>query len=170
MVGSMAGVDDVWKSLAQVNDWIKVADAKAVALLAGSGILGGFVVRALPAWREWGTAPWYHSFLLLSTASLSLAIFLSLSALMPKLKAGEPRSLVYFDHIARRYEDFKPFKKNYLAMINRDEQLREQLTEQLWATSRVARRKFVRVTYALLAAVAAIILAGISGILKGGWG
>jgi hypothetical protein len=80
----MSNTDTAWKTLERVNEWIRFADAKAIAILAGSGVLGGLVVRALPEWAEAKQHPWHSSLLWISLIFLAFAVLFSLAVLTPK--------------------------------------------------------------------------------------
>ncbi|WP_406635123.1 Pycsar system effector family protein [Amycolatopsis sp. WGS_07] len=145
----MTDTEDAWKTLLQTNDWIKVADAKAAATLAASGVLGSVLARSAPGPTAWRQEPWLASLTMLSLTLTVISAFFALRVFAPRLRAGEPRSLMYFDHIARRYPKALDFKLTFICMLDRDGLMRESIIEQLWANSRVARRKFKQVAYAI---------------------
>lgn len=151
----------------QTTDWIRVADTKAAAILAGGGVLGGVLVRAFPVVAQWWSQPWHCGFLLASLALVTTSGLLALTVFAPRLRSGGRRSLIYFDHIAAKYSRMADFKTAYLAMLDREGQLREALAEQLWATSRIAREKFRRVTVSVWLLAGALITAIAGGLLTG---
>lgn len=159
--------DDAWKALAQATDWIKVADTKAGVTMAGNGVLGGVMVKALPPRSAWGHQPWQVTLTFLAIACVAISAFVALRVFAPRLRTGEPRSLIYFDHIARRYPKAADFKPKFVAMLGREGQLQEALAEQLWANSRVARKKYRRVAVAVWLLAAALVFALAAGLLEG---
>lgn len=163
----MTGTDDAWKALSQANDWIKVADTKAGAIVAVDGVLGGLLVRALPAADSWTRHPWQAGAILGGLTLVVAGALIALRVFAPRLRAGEPRSLIYFDHIARRYPKAADFKVTFIAMLDREGQLREALAEQLWANSRVARKKFRRVAVSLWLLAGALVVALCASLLQG---
>ncbi|AUI60392.1 Pycsar system effector family protein [Amycolatopsis sp. BJA-103] len=166
----MADTDDAWKALLQTNDWIKVADAKAAATLAASGVLGTVLVRSAPGQNAWRQEPWLASLAILSLILTVISTFVALRVFAPRIRTGEPRSLMYFDHIARRYPKALDFKHAFIGMLDRDGLMRESITEQLWANSRVARRKFKQVAFAIWSlggALATQVAAGLAHALLG---
>jgi hypothetical protein len=163
-------VDDAWKSLSQVNDWIRFADAKAVAVLAGSGVLGGFLVRAIPTLPDFETRPIRAALLSLAIVCVGISTLITLRTVAPRLRAGEARSLIYFDHVARRYPtDREGFVDNYLSLARDDSRLCANLAEQVWANSLVARRKFRRVTYAVGFLGVAMVSSGLAVVVQRVW-
>lgn len=164
-LNAVTTAEDAWKALAQANDWIKVADTKAGAVIAASGVLGGFLLRAVPAPGHWGQDPWKVGILLVALAVVGTSALMSLRVFTPRLRTGEAPSLLYFDHIARCYPRPEEFTGPYLAMLRQEERLQESLAEQLWATSVIARRKFRSVTYAIWLLGAGIALAVAAGFL-----
>ena len=160
----MVNTEDAWKSLHQTTDLIKVADTKAGAILAADGVLGGALLRTLPAPNDW-SAKWLYVTLLLG--GLGLVILSAVSALSvfaPRLSTDRSRSLLYFANIARRYSTSEDFATAYRDLLEDGEQLQLSLTEQVWATSRIARRKFRAVTPAVWTFGAALVVA-----LAAGW-
>lgn len=161
----MTNSEDAWKALSQTNDLIKVADAKAGAMLAASGVLGGTLVRAVPAPLLWGESPWHVVLLLVSLALVAASILLALKVFVPRLRTGRSRSLLHFDNIARRYARAADFSPACRSLFEQDDRLHEALAEQLWATSRIARRKFRSVASAIWLFGLALIAALAAGLL-----
>lgn len=159
----MTNAEDAWKTLAQVNDWIKVADTKAGAVLSACGVLGGAVLHGMPPQQQWAHQPWTVGLLFTSLALAAASALMAMRVFAPRLKAAEPTSLLYFDHIARGYARPERFSQDFIEMLDSDNHLRESLADQVWATSTVARRKFRHVT-------PAVWLFGISLLVAGGAG
>jgi len=154
-------MDDGWKSLQQVNEWIRFADAKAVAILAASGLLGGLVVKAIPHYRSLAAHPVHTVLLGLAMVCIGASAITTLRTITPRLRAGEARSLLYFEHIAKRYSaDRAGFVENFLNLLDDDARLARQVGDQLWANSLVARGKFRRVAYATWFLSGGMIFAG----------
>ncbi|MGI8309546.1 Pycsar system effector family protein [Saccharopolyspora hattusasensis] len=162
----MPGIDDAWKALLQVNDWIKVADAKAAAVLAGSGVLGGLLVRSFPRPHAWAHHPGHAVLMLASLLLVSISTALALTAVAPRLNRRGRPSLVYFGHIARHYAGPNDFKAAFLPVLDREGQLRELLAEQLWTNSRIARRKFQKVSLSIWLLGGSLTTAAAAGLLQ----
>lgn len=162
----MADTDNAWKALLQVNDWIKVADAKAAAALAGGGVLGGLLVRGFPRPYAWLHQPWHTGLMLVSFLLVSASILVALTAVAPRIpKRGQP-SLVYFGHIARHYAEPQAFKAAFLPALECEGQLRELLAEQLWANSRIALRKLQKVSLSVWLLGGGLTIAAVAGVLQ----
>jgi Family of unknown function (DUF5706) len=145
----LVATDESWKLLEHVNEWLRFADAKAGAILAASGVLGGLMLSSIPTRSKALAHPLNAVLILIALAGIAASSLLTLRVLAPRLRTGEARSLVYFDHIARRYQSERnAFVDNYLSLANDGDGLARQLTEQIWANSLVARRKFRQVSYA----------------------
>jgi hypothetical protein len=163
--------DEAWRSLQQVNEWIRFADAKAVAVLAGSGVLGGVLVTRVPVLDDFKAHGVRAVLLSAAIVCVGISALLSLQILAPRLRTGESRSLIYFDHIARRYEgERNAFVDNYIALIEHDDDLVRQVADQIWSNSRVARHKFRRVSFAIWFLGAAMVLAGLAALVQRLWG
>ena len=163
--------EEAWRALQQVNEWIRFADAKASAVLAGSGVLGAFLVRAIPRVSDFRVHPLRAVLLTVAICGIGVSTLITLQVLAPRLRTGEARSLIYFDHVARRYGgDRQAFLARYYRVAEDDALLCEQLAEQLWANSLVARRKFRRVAFAIYALGIAMFAAGAAVVVGRLWG
>jgi hypothetical protein len=144
-------VDDAWKALGQVNDWIRFADAKAIAVLAASGVLGGLLVRSIPRASDFKLHTATAILLSAAIVCIGASALITLRTLAPRLRAGEARSLLYFDHVARRYsQDRNAFVENFVGLGADEAGVVRQIADQVWVNSIVARRKFRRVSYAVV--------------------
>lgn len=164
-LGCMTNSEDAWKALSQTNDLIKGADTKAGAVLAASGVLGGILVRAVPAPRLWGHDPLHAGLLLFSMVLVAVSILLALRVVVPRLRTGKSRSLLYFDNIARQYADAADFALACRSLFEQGDRLHHALAEQLWATSCIARRKFRAVAPAIWLFGLALVAALVAGVL-----
>lgn len=162
----VADSEDAWKALAHTADWIKVADAKAGAVLAAGSVLGGLLVREIAQQGAWRQHPWGASLSLVGLALVSASILLSLRVFTPRLKAAAPRSLLYFDDIARHYQQRDQFTADYVALLSEQDRLSEALAGQLWEISRVASQKHRCMTKAILLLGSAVLISIIAGLFS----
>jgi len=162
--------DDSWKSLGQVNEWIRFADAKATAVLAASGVLGGLLVRSIPNVVEFKIHPARATLLSIAILCVGASALITLRTFAPRLRTGEARSLIYFDHVARRYANDRPaFVDSYSSLTSSQERLTRELAEQIWANSHVARRKFRRVSFAVRFLGLAMASSGVAVLVQRLW-
>lgn len=160
----MVNIEDAWKTLQQNTDIIKVADAKAGAVLAADGVLGGVLMKVLPSSDGWAGKWLYVGLLLCGLGLVSLSAISAIGVFTPRLNTDHSRSLLYFANIARWYPTPESFASAYGELLEDGEQLQLSLTRQVWATSRIARRKFRAVAPALWTFGAAVLIA-----LAAGW-
>ncbi|SFS52041.1 Pycsar system effector family protein [Saccharopolyspora flava] len=162
----MAHSEDAWKILQQTHDLIKVADAKAAAIVTGNGVLGGVLLKVLPPHREWPAA-WPHvTLLLIGVAAVGASILFALRVFIPRLSNDRPQSLLYFGTIARRFAEPSAFLPEYRKLLGDETKLEKALAEQVWTTSHIARRKFRNVTPAIWLLGFALICALGAGLLR----
>lgn len=152
-----------WGVLQQAHDWIRFADAKAGAVLAASGVLGGTVLAALPKpgpYAKHGLTFWLLTVVL---ALLVMSTCLALLCLSPVLRRkSAPSSLIFFDHIARKYKENKSgFVEKFMGATQSDD-LDDDVVEQIWASSLVASRKFKFVNASVKLFFVALILCGLA--------
>ena len=81
--------------------------------------------------------------------------------LAPRLRTGEARSLIYFDHVARRYDgDRGSYVDNFMALTADERRFEQHLAEQVWANSKVASGKYRRVAVAIYLLGGAMLSSG----------
>lgn len=88
------------------NDWLKFAEAKSAALMAGNGVLAFGVLRLLQN-EDYGKVMVIYSFL--AILQLALSFVISLTSFIPSLEMPwlfkntskvRNENLIYFEHIA----------------------------------------------------------------------
>jgi len=153
-----------WIVFSQVNEWIKFADMKATALLAIGGVLGGLLVSSAPVSSSHGVR---QILFIAAVISVVLSTLMSLFALLPRLgRSTELTSLIYFDHVARRFAgDRDRFVVAFAAAVEDAAAMRAEIAAQIWANSVVAQRKFRGLTYATWLVGAAMVLAGLTALI-----
>ncbi|MEU5853129.1 Pycsar system effector family protein [Saccharopolyspora shandongensis] len=163
---AMTATEDAWKALQHTNDLIKIADTKAAAMLAADGVLVGILVRALPAQQLW-LADWLHvGLLLISIGSVGASILFALGVFVPRLDDETSHSILFFNNIARQYPKAADFVPTYQTTLGDATRLEESLAEQIWATSRVTRRKFRNAAPAIWLFGFALITALLASVTK----
>lgn len=164
---------DAWRLLETVNEWVRYADLKASTVLAGAGVVAGALLAAGQSER-FSEAP--GSVVLLMSISAILTIVaagLALWCLLPTFRVGEPRSLIYFEHVARRFSTKeipapgaapKEHARALEEMFKQEPEYFSQLSGQIWANSTVAHRKLLWGGCALVSLGLAVILGGAAAI------
>jgi hypothetical protein len=82
----------------------------------------------------------------------------------PTLSIGEPISLIYFGHIAKKYDSCNRYKIDVVAAFRDESGSIDQITSQVWANSKIAWKKYVNVTWAILFLVGVIFFFSLAGI------
>lgn len=161
-----AVIEDAWRVLNSVNEWVRFADAKAGGALAGAGVLAGALASAGLS-DKFANAPGAAvGFGVTSGVCAVIAAAIALYALIPTLRVGEPVSLIYFEHVARKYkDDTAGHAVAVKALITDQDQYFEQVAAQVWANSKVARSKFLASAWALTALGVGVLLGGVAAII-----
>lgn len=142
--------EDAWKALQQVNERIKVADAKAAATTTGAGVLGGLLLRSFPPSANWPSDPWRAGVAVISLALVGMSALLALHAFVPRLRAARGHGpSIYFGHIVERYPSSRAFRKALRGALNQEGRLQRLILDQLWENSRIAERKLRTVKWAI---------------------
>ena len=86
--------------------------------------------------------------------------------LIPTLRVGEPVSLIYFEHVARKYkDDTDGHAAAVRELLSDDDEYFKQVAAQVWANSKVARAKFLASGWALAALAAGVFLGAVAALL-----
>jgi hypothetical protein len=156
-----------WKTLQQVTDWIRFADTKATAVLAGSGIVGGLLVSASPPMVQLRTLDPPGLLFFISVALAGSAAICCLLTLVPQL-GSDRNSLIYFDNIARSFRGRgQLYVEHYVELLASHDAMLREIALQIWCNSIVAHRKFRRVSWGTMLLVLAMVCSGAFGILEG---
>ena len=137
-----AKTDYLWNTYELVNNWISHADAKAAAVLAAVGVFAGFLVtnmeKIVPFIHQ---SPWYIiTSSLLVCILLAASVLLAFLGLLPRLKVGEPKSLIYFNHISQH--TVVDYQNLIAPALRNPTKLDSELVYQIWANSKVSTKKF----------------------------
>ncbi|WP_117212098.1 Pycsar system effector family protein [Allorhizocola rhizosphaerae] len=156
--------DSPWKVLTLVNEWIRHAEAKAAAVLAGAGVAGALVYQLV---RDEAARSVPFTVIAVLASALVVCSGLAASvALWPRLaQPGRPASLIYFQHIAHGHhtaEDYSGALESELA----SDGLFAEVAEQIFSNARVAREKFRWTRLALMSLLPAIVLIGLMALLS----
>lgn len=154
---------DAWRILDIASRWVLHADAKAGAVLAVCGIIGGTLYSVIHGSR-YDHPALVHGAAIACAVLLTCATLASAIALRPRRgTASAPGSLIYFDHVGK----LGPANESdYIAalstLLHRPDQLTQQIGYQIWAVSQVAAAKYVWVNVAVTAVVAAVPTLGVT--------
>lgn len=152
--------------LNSTNEWVRFADTKAGGALAGAGVLAGALATAGLS-DKFAAVPTYAVvFGVLSGIAALIAAALALYGLIPTLRVGEPVSLIYFEHVARKYKnDTDGHAKAVKNLLADEDHYFNEVATQVWANSVVARRKFLASGWALSVLGAGVILCGVAAVM-----
>lgn len=150
--------DTAWKSLALVVDWIKHAETKAAATLAGTGVAAGVlfnVTKDVKTWPGLTATAVGTCVVLLVVAGVCAGV-----ALRPRLRHGLPgQSLLFYRDVSLAHpKDSKGGAYiTALQTLSTDPQsIVAEVAAQAWANAHVATRKYVWAGWAINALLCAL--------------
>lgn len=157
--------ENMWKTYVVINEWIRFSDTKAVALLAANGTILTIVFSKSIDNSEY----LLKNFIILDIIIFGfvfglISIIYAILCLNPTLNVGEPKSLIYFGHIAKRYDNCNRYRIEVMAAFKDDSGIIDQITNQVWANSKVSWKKYVNITWAIRFFMGAIIFFALAGI------
>jgi hypothetical protein len=164
-------VDSAWRLLTTTNEWVRFADAKAGGALAGAGVLGAALFQAATRDNSSHGLDAAVFFACASGVALFGTAILALAALIPRLRVGEPVSLIYFEHVARRYRsDPAGHADAVKSLVDDEDALFREVASQVWANSVVARKKFLCSGWSIFALGLATVCASTAAVIVTIWG
>ncbi len=101
-----------------------------------------------------------------SAVAAIVAASLAMYALIPTLRVGEPVSLIYFEHVARRYKgDSDRHAAAVEDLLSDQNKYFREVAAQVWANSVVARGKFLASGWALAVLALGVLFAGVAALI-----
>lgn len=160
-------IETMWKNYNTINEWIRFSDTKAGAIIAANGVIATIVFSKLAEAKGFFESTTIFLILLIIGILASFfSIILSLVCLTPTLKIGKTKSsLIFFANIAEKFTSSNDYEKATLNALKNDEQAFSQISQQVWANSKVAWKKYKIVTWATYF-LELTILIGIIGIFR----
>ncbi|MGI8336279.1 Pycsar system effector family protein [Actinomadura scrupuli] len=79
----------------------------------------------------------------------ALSALSALAAVYPRIPMVKPVSMLYFDHVSR-HKDAAEYHTAAMDLFTEPDLLARALTDQIWAFSRQARRKYTHVMLAMV--------------------
>lgn len=124
----------------QVNEWIRVADQKA--LILGSFNIAGLIYQLINFSNFRHAHGCINPLLLISLVLTFTALFLWLRIIYPRLDNTHKKSKIFFQHIANAYGEDRDSGIKDLQSFSKEEFERD-LASQIIANSVVAKRKYL---------------------------
>lgn len=148
-------LQQLWRVLDGIQSQIRAYDTKAQIVIGIDAVLAAFFgsqTTGVAGAVAHSSAPAKGIVLLAAGISCLVALSVSLGyaifTVYPRLRLRQPESMVFFDHIARRFgRSYESVQKAY-ASIGED-QFRDDLSSQILANSIVCSRKAARFHLAL---------------------
>jgi len=155
----------LWKTYEDISGWIKFSDTKAAAILGSNGVIIAVVISKIIDNSEF----LLNHRILLSSLMVGFlfgfsSIYCAIRCLSPSFDPGKTRSLIYFGHIAKDYNNHYIYKYEVERAFRNDSEIINQIAYQVWANSNVAQKKYINILWAsrfFLLLIYSFILAGI---------
>lgn len=142
--------DRYWQILQYNIDWLRFSETKATVILTVYGII---LTIAYTNANSVFDAIAKSNFLLIMTliyAMLTIAsVIFSFLAINPTLKNLNPNSILYFGHISNSFQDAASYKIHTKSILDDNDRYTDQLADQIYINSKIAWKKYLRVTWSL---------------------
>lgn len=142
--------DDLWVVHTAVNEWVRFADTKAGAVLGAQGVIFALAIPSLVEHRAWILAePLVCTLVIVAAACALLSVAWSLKCVIPRLRVGEAKSLIFFGHIAQAFDNPEAYHEMFERYRNDEKGISGHIAHQVWSNSVVAWKKYKDSTWAL---------------------
>lgn len=135
-------IEYLWHIYENIADYIKFSDTKSGAVLAANGVVAGIGLSnsgAISGLTSRG--PVFTVLTVFAVVCLLSSAGSCVAAILPKLRVGEPSSVVFFAHISKRCQTAQEYRTAVDGVFENGKEV-TQLQDQIWALARVATRKF----------------------------
>ena len=159
--------ENLWKTYEAINEMIRFADSKATAILAVNGVIAGFFfsnIGAIQAILE--QKPVTLMPLLMATGFILISSIFSAYCIAPRLKMNKSKCLIFFCDIAS-YSTAEAYAKAIENEMS-DDKIVKHLTDQIWANSKIAVKKYNAASISIITFVA-LVVACIALMLMASW-
>jgi hypothetical protein len=160
--------ENLWKTYEAINEFIRFADTKATAIMAIDGVIAGFffsnigTIQTILKVKPIALIP-----LLMVAGFIMLSLGFSAYCVIPRLKMNKSKCLIFFCDISE-YRSAEAYRKAIENEMSGDK-IEGHLTDQIWANSRIAKRKYTAITISVIIFVA-LIITSLAFMLLASWG
>lgn len=159
-----AGLEQAWKILQLVDEWIRHAETKLAATLVAAGVSGGALFNLVRAQDE--TSLYFDIVAVLCCTAVILSGVAAMVGLYPVLKSSalaedDEVNLVFFGDIDRAHRiDASGYRRELHALTAHPDELARHLNRQIHANSVVAGKKFRWATFAIRSLLVELLALG----------
>lgn len=147
--------EDLWRTLQTVSEWIRVADAKAVANLTVDGVILAILTTKLgstPSPTPAATAVLFVAIAFTAGSGLS-----AIWAVVPRTRRVKASSMVHYGTIAA-FETSAMYYSAAISTFTNPDELTKALADHIWTISRLAVRKYRLITLGIKLLVGGFLL------------
>lgn len=149
--------EHLWNIYSSVKDWIIFSDAKAGAILALYGVGGGIIAPIVIDHFMDINSNYAVLVVFLTSVLFSIyAIIFSIACIKPISDRSNPKSLIYFLHIAEKYPDSESYSLALTEALQSEGTMIDQVARQIHSLSCVAAKKYNKVSWAIYALILSI--------------
>lgn len=142
-------IENYWRTLQMVNEWIRFSDTKSGIIVTLIGVIYTII---------YSNSNEIYQYLISSNLSIGISLmgiilsiisgFYAFKCLNPRLKNPNPKSMIYFGHIAT-HNSYKKYLDFSISILNDDQKIIEQLAEQVYVNSTISWNKFRNVSISI---------------------
>lgn len=166
-------LEQAWKTLSLVTDWLRHAEAKLGIILAFTGVSAGVLFNLVQN-QEDGSCLFNIAAVVCGVAVVTAGACAMLG-LLPVVRLGRQRreeatNLIYFHDIARTYEKASSYTADLRRLTTTPKDVVRYVGQQVHANACVASRKYQFATCAMWALLVALLALGsVAAIAALGW-
>jgi hypothetical protein len=147
-----------WKILETTIDWIKYSDAKATGILSIFGLIVTVVYANIDDIRTVMVDSVAVGVLtILAGLSSMIAIFFAFRCISPRIVKNQSNSIMFFGDIVNGFNSAEEYKAKTHQILDSNVGLDNELAQQIFVNSQIAKKKFKDVGMAIRFFVTSIL-------------
>ena len=152
-------IDHYWGSINYISSLIKASELKAGLILTFYGILLNFIYTNLkPIIDTIENATGFYIILGVCFISIIVSIYFSIRCFMPRIEDKYDKNIFFFGDVTTSFGTIKEFSKTFYKISMDEDQLFDQLGQQIFINSKIAKLKFENIKKSLRYLVIALII------------
>lgn len=141
--------DRYWQILQLNIEWLRFSETKATLVLTVYGVIFTIAyANSAEVFKSLSSSGWLLSLIFIYGALSLASIVFAFLCVNPALKNQNSKSIIYFGHIKKDLSE-AAYKKRAQTVIDDEDKLTDEITEQIHMISKIAWKKYRSVGWAL---------------------
>lgn len=150
--------DRYWQILQLNVEWLRFSETKATLVLTVYGVIFTIAyANSAEVFKSISSSGWLLVLIFIYGGLSLTSIVFAFLCVNPALKNTNPKSIIYFGHIKKDLSE-TAYKKRAQTIIDDEDKLTDEITEQIHVISKIAWTKYRSVGWALRFFIGSLII------------